>query len=102
MINLLEIEEIDYEKEELTAVFDGAFPEGFIVKCLFSYDAKIDQKEDESLGLREHWVAENIVLHYIVIERDEVKINLNKTEMITIKNEIENKLTELLENYLND
>lgn len=102
MISLLEIDGIDYDTEELTAVFDGIFREGFIVRCSFTYDDYKEQKEDLELGLGNYYLPNNIILDNISIEHEEIKVDINKREMSVIKNEIENKLTELLEIYLND
>ena len=40
-MELIEIENLNLESNELTVVFDGLFPEGFIVKSEFSYDTEL-------------------------------------------------------------
>ncbi len=45
-MELLEIENLDLGNNTLTAVFDGLFTEGFIVKTDFSYDEETIEEEE--------------------------------------------------------
>ena len=98
---LLEIEKIDYEENNLTAVFDGLFREGFIVKADFEYEKEQVESKDDSLGLRDYFVATNISLLVEIYHEDE-KISINDRELKKVLNQIELKLIDLLEKVINN
>jgi len=59
-MELLSIEEIDFERLQLTAVFDGLFQGGFYVKTDFDYEKEQDEFYDEDLGLKDYFLPNNI------------------------------------------
>ena len=103
MIDLLEISEIDFNKANLVALFDGLFEEGFIVDTDFEYDKVQEEFRDDDLGLNDYFLPENISFWYLKITKangEEVSFSDRITN--TIKHEIEDKLYDLLLTEINE
>ena len=59
-MELLEIENLNLESNNLTAVFDGLFTEGFVVKTEFSYDEETIEEEEEETNCKEILAPTNL------------------------------------------
>lgn len=102
-MELLYIDEIDFKNNTLTAVFDGIFESGFYVETYFDYDNVQVEVEDDRTGCRDYYEATNISFwNFETSDADEEKFSLNEKAVINVKQQIENKLIDLLEIELND
>ncbi len=101
-MELLEIEKIDYNTNDFTAVFDGLFKEGFLIEGTFDYDKEQVEYLDEFLGLRDYFEARKITFFSIEIYHDENKISINPRELKVALQKIQNELEDMLETYLNE
>ena len=102
-MELLEVESINYDTNEVEVLFDGVFQNGFIVKTDFDYDKEQTEFEDSRTGERDYFEATNISLWYLTLMDVEGKeFTINNRELNTIKQMIENELTNLLTDYIND
>ena len=98
----LDIEKIDYNTNELECVFDGLFPEGLVIKTDFDYKKEQTEYKDEGLGFSDYYVAEKITFFDFKIFHEDNPVNISELELTKLKQKIENKLSELLEIYINE
>lgn len=102
-MELLQIENIDYESKKIQAVFDGILKEGFYVKADFDYEEIQTEFEDERTGLQDYYSAEKISLwDFKTFDTEDNEISINNRENKKIKELVEFKLIELLEDYINN
>jgi hypothetical protein len=102
-MELIEIENLDLESNELTVVFDGLFPEGFIVKSEFSYDNELIEEKDEDTNCKNVIGATNIKFwDFKTFDSQENEISINDRELKKIKELVEFKLIDELSNELNN
>ena len=102
-MELLHIDEIDFEKKTLTAIFDGFFQGGFYVETSFDYDELQVEEEDDRTGAIDYFAATNVSFwNFETSDIYEEKFSLNDKAVVNVKQQIENKLIDLLEIELND
>ena len=102
-MELIEIENLDLESNELTVVFDGLFPEGFVVKSEFSYDNELIEEKDEETNCKDVVGATNIKFwDFKTFDSEENQISINNRELKKIKELVEFKLIDLLSYELNN
>tara|TARA_R110002012_G_scaffold152999_1_gene312944 strand:+ start:139 stop:450 length:312 start_codon:yes stop_codon:yes gene_type:complete len=102
-MELLEIENLNLESNNLTAVFDGLFTEGFVVKTEFSYDEEIIEEEEEETNCKNILAATNINFwDFKTYDSQENEISINDRELKKIKELVEFKLIDLLSDELNN
>jgi len=102
-MELLEIENLDLESNTLTAVFDGLFSEGFIVKSDFSYNEEMIEEEEEETNCKEILAPTNLNFwDFKTFDSDENEISINDRELKKIKELVEFKLIDLLSDELNN
>ncbi len=102
-MELIEIERVDFNNNNLTAVFDGLFKEGFYVETEFAYDEYQLNYADERTGEKDYYYAGNISFwDFEVFNTDEELISINERELKKIKELVEFKLTDLLEDNINN
>ena len=102
-MELLEIENLDLESNTLTAVFDGLFSEGFIVKSDFSYNEETIEEEEEETNCKEILAPTNLNFwDFKTFDSQENEISINDRELKKIKELVEFKLIDLLSDELNN
>jgi hypothetical protein len=102
-MELLEIENLNLESNNLTAVFDGLFTEGFVVKTEFSYDEEIIEEEEEETNCKNIFAPTNLKFwDFKTYDSDENEISINDRELKKIKELVEFKLIDLLSDELNN
>ena len=102
-MELLEIENLDLESNTLTALFDGLFSEGFIVKSDFSYDTELIEEKEEETNCKNVIGATNIKFwDFKTFDSEENEISINDRELKKIKELVEFKLIDELSNELNN
>tara|TARA_R110002020_G_scaffold65330_3_gene172588 strand:+ start:4245 stop:4556 length:312 start_codon:yes stop_codon:yes gene_type:complete len=102
-MELLEIENLNLESNNLTAVFDGLFTEGFVVKTEFSYDEETIEEEEEETNCKEILAPTNLNFwDFKTYDSDENEISINDRELKKIKELVEFKLIDELSNELNN
>jgi len=102
-MELLEVENFDFEESNMKVLFDGFLKEGFYVTTEFSYDEEVTQKEDFYLGLKEYKSAMFIVFYnFKTFNSEDEEISINNRELKKIKDMVEFKLIDLLEEEINN
>lgn len=102
-MELLEIENLDLENNNFKAVFDGMFPQGFYIKTEFDYDDEVVESACEETNYKESLAATNISFHdFKIFNSDSELISVNDRETKKIKQLIEFKLIDSLNDYLNN
>ena len=102
-MELIEVEDFDFEESNMKVLFDGLFKEGFYVTTEFSYDEEIIQEEDYNLGLKEIKTAMFINFYnFKIFNAANEEISINDREKKRIKQLIEFKLIDLLEDEINN
>jgi hypothetical protein len=101
-MELLEIENIDFENNKATVIFDGLFETGFTVKVEFDYDEEVEEAEEETNTQRHVEPTAFSFIEFETLKVDGSKFNLNNRELTKIKQLVEFKLIDLLTKELND
>lgn len=102
-MELLQIEEIDYDNQTLTAVFDGLFETGFYIKTDYDFDKYQEEFKDDDLGLVDYFLPEAISFwNWKAFNSDEEPISINARETKKIKQLVENELIDTLTKEIND
>jgi len=102
-MELIEVENLNLESNEVTVVFDGLFPEGFIVKSEFSYDTEFLEEKEEETNCKDVIGASNIQFwDFETFDSEENKISINNRELKKIKELVEFKLIDELNDELNN
>ena len=102
-MELLQIEEVDFDNNNLKAVFDGLFNGGFYVTTEFDYDEEQTDNKDDDTGSQDYFEATAISFwDFKTFNSDEEEISINDRELKKIKDMIEFKLIDLLTDYINN
>lgn len=101
-MELLEIENANFENKNLKAVFDGLFNGGFYVETEFDFDTEETEAEEET-NTQHHIEPTTISFwNFKTFNSDEEPIKINERELKKIKQLVENELTDLLTEELNN
>lgn len=101
-MELIGVEELDFESNFIEVLFDGMLKEGFYVETEFDYDKEITEAE-EDLGIKAGIDPINITFwEFKIFNSENEKISINDRETKKIKDLIENKLIDSLKDYLNN
>ncbi len=102
-MELIEVGLFDPEENYIEVLFDGLFKEGFYIKTEFDYDIEIVQDEDLSVGCVEIKAATNIsFFDFKIFNAANEEIQINNRELNKIKQLVEYKLIDLLEDEINN
>jgi hypothetical protein len=102
-MELLSIEDIDFDKQELKAVFDGLFEGGFYVESNYDFDKIQDEFFEEETNSKDYFLPEAITFwDWKVFNSDEEPISINNRESKKIKQLVENELIDVLTKEIND
>jgi len=102
-MELIEVENLDLESNKVTVVFDGLFPEGFIVKSEFSYDTELLEEKEEETNCKDVIGASNIQFWgFETFDSEDNEISINNRELKKIKELVEFKLIDELNDELNN
>tara|TARA_R110001632_G_scaffold42462_3_gene107532 strand:+ start:527 stop:838 length:312 start_codon:yes stop_codon:yes gene_type:complete len=102
-MELLSVENIDYDTNFIECLFDGILKEGFYITTDFDFDKEqVDYKDDDT-GSYDYFEAVNISFwDFKTFNSENELIGINERELKKIKELVEFKLTDLLEIYLNE
>jgi len=96
------IEVASFDENYIEVLFDGLFQEGFYITTEFDYEVEIVQHEDLSVGCVEIKVATNITFYdFKTFDAANDEISINDREEKRIKQLIEFKLIDLLDEEIN-
>jgi hypothetical protein len=102
-MELIQIEEIDFNTQELKAVFDGLLKEGFYIETDFDFDKIREEQQEENTNCKDYFLPENVTFwNWKAFNSNEEEISINNRETKKIKQLVENQLTELLTQEIND
>lgn len=102
-MELLEIENLDYEAKFIEVLFDGMLKEGFYVTTEYDFDIEQIEYEDDRTGQQDYYEATNISFwDFKIFDADENEISFNDRETKKVKELIEFKLIDLLEDEINN
>ncbi len=102
-MEIVGFDEIDFENNYIEVLFDGLFKEGFYVKTEFDYDIEVLEEEDYRTGCRHYEGARNVTFFdFKTFNAEEEEISINDRELNKIKQLVEYKLIDLLEDEINN
>lgn len=101
-MELLNFENLDLENNFVEVLFDGILKEGFYVETEFDYNSEVVEEPEEFNNFTKTYHAENISFwEFKIFNSDEEKISVNDRELKKIKQLIEFKLIDSLNDYIN-
>ena len=101
-MEVLEVENFDFEEKNMKVLFDGLFKEGFYVTTEFDYDVTVCAAEPE-IGLKE-W-TEPLCLTFFSFKTFNAaneQISINNRELKKIKQLVHFQLIELIAEEINN
>jgi hypothetical protein len=102
-MELLAVEQIDFETNFIEVLFDGLFKEGFYVTTEFDYDVELIDVADEDTNCKEWKEPTNISFwDFKTWDNEEEEISINNRELNRIKQLVEFKLIDLLTEEINN
>jgi len=101
-MELIEIALFDPKENYIEVLFDGLFKEGFYITTEFDYDIEILQHEELEVGCVEIKAATNITFYdFKIFNAANEEISINDRELNKIKQLVEYKLIDLLDEEIN-
>lgn len=102
-MELVEVGLFDTKENIIRVYFDGLFQEGFYVITEFDFEVEVIQEEEYNLGLKEIKVAKDISFwDFKIFNAANEEISINDREEKRIKQLIEFKLIDLLDDEINN
>ncbi len=102
-MELIEVGLFDTKENIIRVYFDGLLQEGFYVITEFDFEVEVIQEEEYNLGLKEIKVAKDISFwDFKIFNAANEEISINDREEKRIKQLIEFKLIDLLEDEINN
>ena len=102
-MELLKFENLDLQNDFVEVLFDGILDEGFFVETDFSYDKSILEEPQETNHFVTTYEAINVYLwNFKIYNVNNEQISVNKRETKKIKQLIEFKLIDSINDYLNN
>jgi len=102
-MEIVGVENFDTDENYIEVLFDGLFHEGFYVRTEFDFEVEIVQHEELSVGCQEIKVARDISFwDFKIFNAEEEEITINDRETKKIKELVEFKLIDLLDDEINN
>jgi hypothetical protein len=102
-MEIIGVENFDTDENIIEVLFDGLFKEGFTVKTEFDFEVEVIQEEELRVGCKEIKVATDITFwEFKMFNAEEEEITINDKEEKRIKQLVEFKLIDLLDDEINN
>ena len=102
-MEIVGVENFDTDENCIKVLFDGLFQQGFYVKTEFDYDIEVVQEEELGVGCQEIKAARDISFwDFKIYNAEDEEITINNRETKKIKELVEFKLIDLLDDEINN
>jgi inorganic pyrophosphatase/exopolyphosphatase len=102
-MELLSVENIDFDSNFIEVLFDGIFKEGFYVTTDFTFNEYHQELKDEETNCKDHFEPVDILFYdFKIFNAEHDLITINDRETKKIKELVEFKLIDLLTEEINN